>query len=247
MGWGAPAASGRRTRRHGLAQPPQEVRQEVRCKLVAPRRGLLDQCEPPRDIFGHALAVEVQAAQVVLRTSMALRRSLLPQLDRPLVALRHSVALVEQGAQAGLRISVALYSRLRVELSRPLVAMRHAIAVAVAAAQLKQRLRVIQGSASHPLRGRRPDALGRGGGGRAPPALADPHNLARLPLRRRHLARRLVALPVRALALMRAVEHGAAAGEHLIRVVLLGGRTAHARAHVTDAVDGGGGRGRALE
>jgi hypothetical protein len=56
MGEGAPAASGRCPRRHGFAQRPQEVGRT----LVAPRRGLLHQCDPPRDIFGHAQAIVVQ-------------------------------------------------------------------------------------------------------------------------------------------------------------------------------------------
>jgi hypothetical protein len=127
--------------------------------LVAPRRGLLRQCDRPRDIFWNTLTLVVQDAQVVLRISIALRRRLLEELSRPFVALGH--------------------------------------------------------------------------------AFAPPDNPTRLP------PRRLVAPPVRTLALWRAVVHGSAAGP--IRVVLLGSRATHARAYVAYAVHGGGGRGRALE
>jgi len=178
--------------------------------------------------------------------SQTLGHSLLPQLGRPLVALGYALAIAVQGAQVELRISMALGHSLLPQLGRPLVALGHALARVIAAAQITQRLRLAPGSNSHELRGGRADALGSGGGGRATPAFADPDNLARLPLRRRHPARRLVALPVRALALGRAVEHGAAAGAQAIRVVLLGSRTTNARADVAYAVHGGG-RGRALE
>jgi len=73
---------------------------------------------------------------------------------------------------------------------------------------LAQRCRLAPRWTSNVLRGGRADARGSGGGGRAPPAFAHPHKLTRLPLRHRQPACRLVALPVRALALWAAVEHG---------------------------------------
>jgi len=173
----------------------------VQVAQVALRRGLLVQLRRPLVALGHALAEAVQHAQPELRISTALGRRLLVQLRRPLVALGHALALAVQEAQVVLRSSIALRRSLLKQLGRPLVALRHAQAAVIAAAQSTQRLRLAPGSASHVLRGGRPDALGSGGGGRASPALADPHHLTRLPLRRRHPARRLVALPVRALAL----------------------------------------------
>jgi len=246
MGEGAPAAPGAPG---GMASPSFRRKSvqgaQVALRIsIALRRRLLPQLGRPLVALGNAQALVVQDAQVALRISIALRRRLLPQCDPPREIFGDARALVVQGAQVVLRISVALCSRLRIELSRPLVALGHALAEVIAHAQFTQRLRLAPGSVSHVLRGGRPDALGSGGGGRAPPAFADPHNLTRLPLRRRHPARRLVALPVRTLALVRAVVREAAAGAQPIRVVLLGCRATLARAYVAYAVHGGGGRGR---
>jgi len=177
---------------------------------------------------------------------MALGRSLMPHLRRPLVAMGHALAIAIAGAQAELPVSMTLGRRLLKELRRPLVALRHAPRISSPPIDTAPPPRPGQRQPRTERRaGRR--ARERRRGARSPPAFAHPHDLTRLPLRRRHPARRLVALPVRTLELGRAVVHGAAAGAQPIRVVLLGSRVTHACAHVTDAVHGGGGRGRVLE
>jgi len=153
MGWGAPAAAGAPG---GTASP--SSRRTSAAFLLPPRRGLLQQYDPPRDIFGHALAIVVQVAQAGLRLSIALVRCLLVQLRRPLVALGHALALEVQGAQVVLRTSIALRSLL-IQLSRPLLALGHTLVIA--GSQFIQRNRLAPLSACHELRGGILGDLGR--------------------------------------------------------------------------------------